>query len=59
MNLTQRLKSFTLQSSRVWKILKKPTAMEFKLVSKISAIGILAIGAVGFLIAIVMNFFGL
>lgn len=46
-----KVKSFIAQSKRVWFILKKPTAEEFKTVAKISALGILAIGAVGFLIS--------
>jgi len=59
MALVQRLKSFSAQSARVWRILKKPTNMEFKLVAKISALGILAIGVLGFLIAVIMGLFGL
>ncbi len=47
----QRLKSFFIQSKRVWHILRKPTNEEFKTVAKVSALGILAIGAIGFVIA--------
>jgi len=61
MELLTKLKSFVLQSKRVWHVLRKPTGQEFKTVAKVSAIGILVIGAVGFLIAdgikIVKNFF--
>ena len=46
-----KLKSFFLQSKRVWHILKKPSAEEFKSVAKVSAIGILVIGAMGFIIS--------
>jgi len=46
-----RLKSFALQSKRVWHVLRKPTATEFKTVSKVSAIGIIILGAIGFIIA--------
>lgn len=53
-----KLKSFVIQSKRVWHVLKKPTGMEFKTVAKVSAIGILIIGAVGFLIASIMKFAG-
>ncbi|MBS3077666.1 protein translocase SEC61 complex subunit gamma, partial [Candidatus Pacearchaeota archaeon] len=35
----------------VWHVLRKPTSLEFKTVSKVSAIGILILGAIGFLIA--------
>lgn len=47
----QKLKSFIMQSRRVWHLLKKPSSFEFKSVAKVSAIGILVIGAIGFLIS--------
>jgi protein translocase SEC61 complex gamma subunit len=50
-----RLKSFIVQSKRVWHILKKPSALEFKTIAKVSAIGILIIGALGFAIADVLK----
>ena len=53
----EKLKSFVLQSRRVWQILKKPTTAEFKTVAKISAIGILAIGAMSFIISDGMRIF--
>ena len=46
-----KIKSFTLQSKRVWHVLKKPSSQEFKTVAKVSAIGILIIGAMGFIIS--------
>ena len=56
-----KIKSFIVQSKRVWLILKKPSGYEFKTIAKISAIGILAIGAVGFIVsdgmALVQSFF--
>jgi len=48
---TSKLKSFVLQSKRVWHVLKKPSSMEFKTVAKVSAVGILVIGLVGFVVA--------
>ncbi len=51
----QKIKSFTTQSIRVWRILKKPSAHEFKLVAKISAIGILILGLVGFFISTIIK----
>ena len=51
MSRTEKLKSFIIQSKRVWQILKKPSSVEFKTVAKISAIGILVLGAIGFIIA--------
>jgi protein translocase SEC61 complex gamma subunit len=50
METASKLKSFFLQSKRVWHVLKKPTGVEFKTISKVSAIGILIFGAIGFLI---------
>ena len=57
MKLGSKLKSFVLQSKRVWYVLKKPTGVEFKTISKVSAIGILIIGAVGFLISDAIKIF--
>ena len=47
----EKLKSFLLQCKRVWQILRKPSADEFKTVSKVAALGILALGLIGFFIA--------
>jgi protein translocase SEC61 complex gamma subunit len=46
-----KVHSFFIQSVRVWHVLKKPSAEEFKMVAKISALAILALGALGFIIA--------
>lgn len=51
------IKTFISKCIRVWHILKKPSSKEFKLVSKISAVGILAIGLIGFVVSIFMTFF--
>jgi protein translocase SEC61 complex gamma subunit len=51
----QRLKSFIIQSKRVWHVLKKPSGAEFKSIAKISAIGILILGAAGFVIGDVIK----
>ncbi len=56
MNLIERLKTFAVQSKRVWHVLRKPTMEEFKSIAKISAIGILAIGLIGFIIADIIKF---
>ena len=49
--MREKIKSFFLQSVRVWRVLKKPTMMEYKTVAKVSAIGILLLGLFGFIIA--------
>ncbi len=51
-----RFKSFVLQCKRVWHILKKPSAEEFKTVSKVSALGLLTLGLIGFVIADIVKF---
>jgi len=51
------LKSFALKCKRVWLILKKPSKKEFQQVAKISAFGVLVLGLLGFVIAIIMKLF--
>lgn len=50
-----KLGSFMVQSKRVWHLLRKPTKEEFIGVAKISALGIVAIGVVGFIISLLMR----
>ena len=50
-------KSFFIKCKRVWHSLRKPNQKEFLMVTKVSAIGILAIGVLGFVISIAMNLF--
>jgi len=40
---------------RVWRILRKPTMAEFKTISKVTAIGLLIIGVLGFLISAIIT----
>ena len=51
-----KIKSFTGQCVRVWKLLKKPSKTEFTTVAKVSALGLGLIGLLGFIIAIIMGF---
>ncbi|MEK6825517.1 MAG: protein translocase SEC61 complex subunit gamma [Nanoarchaeota archaeon] len=55
--ITTRIKSFFVQCTRVWQLLRKPSMDELKSISKISALGLLAIGLIGFLISDVMKMF--
>jgi len=55
-NMIEQAKSFLLKCVRVWHLLRKPTIGEVKNVSKISSLGMAAIGAMGFIIGLVMNF---
>ena len=56
-HIKEKVVSFYLQCTRVWQLLRKPTGDEFKAVAKVSALGILAIGAVGFIIADIIKIF--
>ncbi|MEK6872794.1 MAG: protein translocase SEC61 complex subunit gamma [Nanoarchaeota archaeon] len=53
------IKLYINQAVRVWHLLKKPDAEEFTTISKISAIGLGLIGVIGFIINLVMTYFGL
>jgi len=53
-----RISSFFVQCKRVWHILKKPSGEEFKSIAKISAIGILILGALGFVVSDIVAFIG-
>ena len=48
--LFTRLKSFFTQCKRVFRVTKKPSREEFKVIVKISGLGIAIIGLLGFLI---------
>ncbi|MFH1608208.1 MAG: protein translocase SEC61 complex subunit gamma [archaeon] len=50
-------KSFFVKCKRVWHVMKKPSRKEFETVAKISAIGILLLGAFGFVISVIMKMF--
>ena len=52
-NFATKTKSFLKECSRVLKITKKPSKQEFWMVVKVTGIGILAIGLLGFLIQVV------
>ncbi|HLC77526.1 MAG TPA: protein translocase SEC61 complex subunit gamma [Candidatus Nanoarchaeia archaeon] len=57
MKVIESTKSFFVKCKRVWHSLRKPTKEEFNTVAKISAIGIAALGAMGFLVSIIMKMF--
>ena len=48
--LGKKLKRFWIECKRVLRVTKKPDGPEFKLVVKISALGMAVIGIIGFLI---------
>jgi len=57
MGKINELRAFIAKSKRVWLILKKPTRKEYEMIAKISAIGIVILGVVGFIISIFMRTF--
>ncbi len=57
MTLKEKLTSFLQKCVRVWHILRKPNSQEFKSIAKISALGVLAIGLIGFLVSVIMTIF--
>ena len=56
-NIMGSLKGFIAKSKRVWLVLKKPSKKEFEMVAKVSAIGVVLLGAIGFLISIILKLF--
>ena len=56
MAMMNNLKDFLEKCKRVWKVTRKPSMNEFKIISKVSAIGILIIGLIGFLVSLLMIF---
>jgi len=51
--LRQALRNYFQECNRVLKSTRKPTMEEFKVIVKISGLGIIAIGAIGFLIHLI------
>jgi len=45
-----QLKSFIIECIRVFKVTKKPDKTEFKTIVKVSGLGILFIGIIGFIV---------
>jgi len=51
--MNKKFKEFIKECKRVWIITKKPTKEEYDVIVKISGLGILAIGLLGFLIHLI------
>ncbi len=54
-NIGERLKGFFSQCRRVFQVTKKPSRQEYKSVVKITGLGILIIGVIGFIITIIVQ----
>ena len=52
-NTWGKLKDFWIQTRRVLRITKKPDKQEFWTIVKVSGLGILVIGFIGFVLAII------
>lgn len=55
MSVIDKSKQFIDKCSRVLKVARKPTKQEIKQVSKISALGLLVIGFIGFAISLIFT----
>ena len=53
LSLWQRFKRYVTECRRVLKVTKKPSSLEFKTIVKVSGLGIIIIGLVGFIITMV------
>ena len=51
-----KLKYFFQECARVLKVTKKPDAVEFKTIVKVSGLGILIIGSLGFVVQMIKLF---
>lgn len=52
-NIKFRIKNFFSETRRVWIVTRKPTNEEFKTITKVTGIGMLIIGVIGFLISMI------
>ena len=50
-----QLKDFIAKCRRVLIIMRKPTKQEYKLIAQAAALGLLLIGAIGFLISMIVK----
>ena len=57
-SLGNKLKSFFVECKRVFTVTKKPTKEELKIIVKVSGIGMVIIGAIGFLVHIIWTLVG-
>ncbi|MBD3259338.1 protein translocase SEC61 complex subunit gamma [Candidatus Woesearchaeota archaeon] len=51
----QKIKSYFIECRRVLKVTKKPTRDEFKTIVKVSGLGMIIIGLIGFLVTMVAH----
>ncbi|MBW2987034.1 protein translocase SEC61 complex subunit gamma [Candidatus Woesearchaeota archaeon] len=51
----QKLKSYIIECRRVLKVTKKPSREEFKTIVKVSGLGMILIGLIGFIVSMVAH----
>ena len=54
MNLKEKLNNFIIECMRVLRVTRKPTNEEFKVIVKVSGIGIVLIGLGGFILQMIV-----
>ena len=53
--MKEKIKSFLIQCNRVWRVLRKPSGIEYKTITKVAALRLLALGLLGFVISLVVK----
>ncbi|MCD6127667.1 MAG: protein translocase SEC61 complex subunit gamma [Methanomicrobia archaeon] len=53
MNIKEKLSEFYKSSRRVWKLSKKPDKAEYSLTAKVTGLGMVIIGGLGFIIILI------
>ena len=59
MDIKERFDKFVKDSKRVLKVSRKPDAQEYRELAKVSAIGVVIIGVIGFVIVLLGSLIGL
>ena len=54
-DLNNRVKTFWANSKRVMKMARKPTVKEMRLILRITGLGVVVIGAVGFVVKLIIG----
>lgn len=54
-DLENRVKTFWANSKRVMKMARKPTLKEMRLILRITGLGVVVIGAVGFVVKLIIG----
>ena len=59
MNVQERFDKFVKDSKRVLKVSRKPDRQEYMELAKVTSIGVLIVGAIGFVIVLIGQLIGL